>query len=90
MSDHKKESGEIITLAVNSRTTVSLGRLTSKIQRKETHPTACFTTQIGSAGKNGTALLFKEVVHVPLNLLLFFNSVEVSASRPTSNPSDIL
>ena len=72
-------------------TTVSLGRMTSKIQRKETHPTACSTAQIGSAaGKNGNALLFKEVVHVPQTLPLFFNSLEVSASRPTSNPSDIL
>ena len=85
------EAGEIFTLGMNSSTTVSLGRKASKIQRMETHPTACSTAQIGSAaGKNGNALLFKEVVHVPQTLPLFFNSLEVSASRPTSNPSDIL
>ena len=59
-------------------------------QRKETKPTVCFMTLNGHSGKNGTALLFKEVVHVPLTLPLFFNSVEVYASRPTSNPSDTL
>ena len=37
----KKESGEIFSLGMNLSTTVSLGRMTSKIQGKETLPKGC-------------------------------------------------